>query len=72
VAWEDKVSFDETSRKLCEMFIENFKHYEDGTSEDLTQYGPLVGGESRSLVEELVLSPRETEAHSGWGLPILN
>ena len=73
VAWKDKVSFDETSRKLCEMFVENFKQYEDGTSEDLTQYGPLVRGtKNRSLVEELVLSPRDPDEHIGWGMPILN
>ena len=73
VAWKDKVSFDETSRKLCKMFVENFKQYEDGTSEDLTQYGPLVRGtKNRSLVEELVLSPRDPDEHIGWGMPILN
>merc|ERR1712146_729614 len=35
VAWEDKASFHETSRHLCQLFAENFKQYEDGSTDNL-------------------------------------
>ncbi|PHR57066.1 MAG: phosphoenolpyruvate carboxykinase (ATP) [Arcobacter sp.] len=42
-AWEDKDAFDKTRDKLAEMFIENFKRYDDESSEfDYSQAGPRV------------------------------
>ena len=76
VAWEDKESFDETSRQLCEMFAQNFKQYEDGMSEDLTQFGPLVTAAAattttRSSVVEAgdnapLPAAAESERESSW------
>jgi phosphoenolpyruvate carboxykinase (ATP) len=42
-AWEDKKAFDNTRDKLAEMFIENFKRYQDEESEfDFSEAGPKV------------------------------
>jgi phosphoenolpyruvate carboxykinase (ATP) len=72
VAWEDKVSFDETSRQLCEMFAENFVQYQEGMSEDLTQFGPVVAKARPPVEQHSMTRQRESEGHIGWGLPILN
>jgi len=42
-AWEDKEAFDKTRDKLAEMFVENFKRYQDAQSEfDYSAAGPKV------------------------------
>jgi len=41
-AWEDKELFDNTRDKLAEMFIENYKKYQDGEHTDYAPYGPIV------------------------------
>jgi len=42
-AWDDKASFDQTRDKLAEMFIENFKRYNDDSSEfDYSAAGPRI------------------------------
>ena len=42
-AWEDKEAFDKTRDKLAEMFIENFKRYQDADTEfDFSAAGPKV------------------------------
>ena len=42
-AWEDKEAFDKTRDKLAEMFIGNFKRYQDAESEfDFSTAGPKV------------------------------
>jgi len=42
-AWEDKEEFDKTRDKLAEMFIENFKRYQDADNEfDFSEAGPKV------------------------------
>ena len=42
-AWEDKEAFDATRDRLAEMFIENFKRYQDADSEyDFSAAGPKI------------------------------
>jgi phosphoenolpyruvate carboxykinase (ATP) len=42
-AWEDKEAFDKTRDKLAEMFVQNFKRYQDAESEfDFSAAGPKV------------------------------
>ncbi|WP_457748779.1 phosphoenolpyruvate carboxykinase (ATP) [Sulfurimonas sp.] len=42
-AWEDKEAFDRTRDKLADMFVENFKRYQDADSEfDFSAAGPKV------------------------------
>ncbi|NOY42442.1 MAG: phosphoenolpyruvate carboxykinase (ATP) [Planctomycetes bacterium] len=38
--WADPVAFDQTAMKLAGLFIENFKHYQSGTSEAVRAAGP--------------------------------
>ena len=42
-AWEDKELFDKTRDELAEMFIENYKKYQDGEHTDYEAFGPIVG-----------------------------
>ena len=42
-AWKDKDEFDETRDTLAEMFIENYKKYNDGEHTDYSYAGPKVG-----------------------------
>jgi len=42
-AWEDKELFDNTRDNLAEMFIENYKKYQDAEHTDYAPYGPIVG-----------------------------
>ncbi|MBX7245662.1 MAG: phosphoenolpyruvate carboxykinase (ATP) [Candidatus Sumerlaeaceae bacterium] len=39
-AWPDKAAYDETAKKLSGLFQKNFKHYADGTSEEIRNAGP--------------------------------
>ncbi|SFV61309.1 Phosphoenolpyruvate carboxykinase [ATP] [hydrothermal vent metagenome] len=42
-AWEDKELFDRTRDELAEMFIANYKKYQDGDHPDFAPYGPILG-----------------------------
>jgi len=42
-AWADKDEFDRTRDELAEMFIKNYKRYQDGDHQDFSPYGPIVG-----------------------------
>jgi len=42
-AWEDKELFDKTRDDLAEMFVANYKKYQDGEHTDFASYGPIVG-----------------------------
>ena len=41
-SWPDRKAFDETSRKLATLFIENFEQYSDETDDAVKQAGPNV------------------------------
>ncbi len=38
--WQDKEDYDKQAKKLANMFIENFKDYEDAASEEIKNAGP--------------------------------
>jgi phosphoenolpyruvate carboxykinase (ATP) len=41
--WENKEEYDAQLKKLAEMFVENFKRYEDSdTEEDYSKAGPTI------------------------------
>lgn len=40
--WQDKEAYDETAKKLAQMFVTNFKEFEDGTSKDIIEAGPKL------------------------------
>jgi phosphoenolpyruvate carboxykinase (ATP) len=40
--WKDKAAYDYTARKLAGLFLENFKQYEAGASEDVLKAGPAL------------------------------
>jgi phosphoenolpyruvate carboxykinase (ATP) len=40
--WKDPRSYDEAARKLAFLFMENFRKYEDGASEEIRGAGPRV------------------------------
>jgi phosphoenolpyruvate carboxykinase (ATP) len=40
--WKDKSAFDAKAKKLAEMFIQNFKQFEDEASEELLEAAPKV------------------------------
>ncbi len=40
--WKDKAAYDNTARKLAGLFLENFKQYEAGASEDVLKAGPAL------------------------------
>ena len=42
-AWNDKAAFDKTRDTLAEMFIKNYKKYQDGEHTDYAPFGPIVG-----------------------------
>lgn len=68
VAWEDKASFHETSQHLCQLFAENFMQYEDGSTENLAQYGPILRTTTQSVAEERG-AQRVAEGQIPLGLP---
>ncbi len=41
-AWGDKELFDKTRDELAQMFINNYKKYQDGDHEDFAPFGPIV------------------------------
>lgn len=38
--WEDSAAYDAQAGKLVEMFVKNFKQFEDGVSKDIVEAGP--------------------------------
>ena len=42
-AWTDKELFDKTRDELAQMFINNYKKYQDGEHIDYAPYGPVIG-----------------------------
>ncbi|NOX58299.1 MAG: phosphoenolpyruvate carboxykinase (ATP) [Planctomycetes bacterium] len=40
--WADKDAFEKTAKKLANLFIENFKQYEDGVSQSVRDAGPAI------------------------------
>jgi phosphoenolpyruvate carboxykinase (ATP) len=40
--WEDKEAYDTQAKKLVAMFVENFKQFEDGVTEDVRKAGPQL------------------------------
>lgn len=42
-AWKDKELFDKTRDKLAEMFIDNYKKYQDAEHTDYAPFGPIIG-----------------------------
>lgn len=41
-AWEDKQEFDKTRDELAQMFINNYKKYQEGAHTDYSQFGPSL------------------------------
>lgn len=41
-SWNDRSAFDEAAKGLANLFVENFKQYEDESSEDVRKAGPTV------------------------------
>jgi phosphoenolpyruvate carboxykinase (ATP) len=41
-AWEDKEAFDKTRDNLAQMFIDNYKKYQDDEHTDYAPYGPII------------------------------
>jgi len=42
-AWKDKEAFDRTRDNLAQMFIDNYKKYQDGEHTDYAPFGPIIG-----------------------------
>jgi phosphoenolpyruvate carboxykinase (ATP) len=40
--WSDPEKYDEQAKKLCEMYVDNFKKYENKGSEDYSKFGPQL------------------------------
>ncbi len=40
--WADKEEYDKTAKKLAQMFIDNFKQFEEGTDEEIINAGPKI------------------------------
>jgi phosphoenolpyruvate carboxykinase (ATP) len=41
--WPDKAAYDRQARRLAEMFVDNFRQFEDGVSEEIGAAGPRPG-----------------------------
>ena len=41
--WNDPALYDLTARKLATMFVDNFRQFEDGVSEEIRAAGPRLG-----------------------------
>lgn len=41
--WSDGAEFDKTAQKLAALFHQNFKKFEDGTSQEIRNAGPVSG-----------------------------
>jgi phosphoenolpyruvate carboxykinase (ATP) len=41
-SWTDHAAYEETAKKLAQMYVDNFKKYEGKGSVDYTKFGPHV------------------------------
>jgi phosphoenolpyruvate carboxykinase (ATP) len=41
-SWADHAAYEETAKKLAQMYVDNFKKYEGKGSVDYTKFGPHV------------------------------
>jgi phosphoenolpyruvate carboxykinase (ATP) len=40
--WDDKAAYDEQAKKLAQMFVDNFKQFEEGATQEIRDAAPKV------------------------------